>query len=133
MRGIKKIVGLLNNGEASGDADGEQEVLCLMEDDTLRAAVLPYQKKVAYARDESPFGEDDIWYFNEWSNCYNLILEDRDFMYVKRFNIKNVPVVTVKNLDNLDPLEIHDWDPSKYTIAKIKANEYILIDLSDYK
>lgn len=132
MNEIKKIVGLLNNGEASGDADGEQQVICLMGDNTLRTAVLPYQEKAAYIRGE-PSTEEAPWYFNEWSNCYNLVLEDKGFWGKKRFNIKNVPIATIKNLDNAYEIEDWEWEERRYTLAKIKENEYILIDLSDYE
>lgn len=125
---IKKIVGLLDNGEACGDADGEQNCIALMEDGTYRAVTLQYQKKAAYARSE-PFDE----YFDEWDKCYNTVLEykiGRDVYYYQRFNIKNTPVVTLDDRSSCNSIyDDYNYDNNYIAIARIDSTKFVAIDL----
>ncbi len=121
---ISEIVGLLNNGAACGDADSEQEVIALMSDGTYRAMVLPYQQTAAYAR-------CDNWAegFDDWSNCYNMVLETCEHNY----NIRNTPVVTLRINSSYDqPIDIYGnyhYDCGDIAVARIDATHFVLIDV----
>ena len=129
---IKKIVGLLDDGKACGDADGEQHCIALMEDGTYRAVTLQYQKKAAYIKC-GPSTEEDPWYFTEWDKCYNNVLEykiGRGVYYYQRFSTKNTPVVTLDDRSSCNSIyDNYNYDDNYIAIARIDGNKFVAIDL----